>query len=202
MSEGRAAWTFQSVARRLEGLPTLLLELNPSTVSFTSEKRLGRQQAARGTTFFFGTLPDGTNNDVTTLAVSGTSGNVVPPVIEDPSLAPAIERQEREDCEARLRSFQELWRLSRGPMFLDDGLFNRVTLTCFIPGVGADKGVVMEGFFSGSLQVTANASSPRQLSYSFNFVALRSEELFNFTGLGGVGGIGGSGGAAAGTGVA
>lgn len=166
----RTSWVFRSRLRT----EYLELPVNPTGVEIVATKRMAELGGGQGTTFFFGTNPDGTFDDVTRLTVNGSSGNLIGPT--DPE--GPFEEQEAADVSARMLSFQKLWRLSRDPIRLDDGSKNWVSIWMNYPLLGEGSSCFVEGFFSESLRVQADSGNPRKLQYSFGFVVISELNLY------------------------
>src|SRR3990167_9157847 len=78
ISTPRVPIVWQSAMRARSNTPPLYMTINPQQVQFQQAKRIQRQDTIGGTTFFHFSNRRGQNNDLLTLQISGTTGNIDP----------------------------------------------------------------------------------------------------------------------------
>jgi hypothetical protein len=72
----RVPFVLHSTYRQKSGVPPLIMRMNPSTVSFSQQKRISERKTQAGSIFFHWTNVMGENNDILRVSFSGQTGNI------------------------------------------------------------------------------------------------------------------------------
>lgn len=191
---------WQSYRRERLGVPPLYMQVNPQQVQFQQGKRIQRQDTIGGTTFFHFTNRRGQNNDILTLQISGTTGNIDPrsyygqtgqPQAEGvgdaivqilgPSsgglsgvLNTVIGEVDRTKARENLLAWMSFYQLSLEPIQdADTGKPNLVTMSYISPLF--PKPVKFTGFFMNAVQFSETAADPFQRQWSVQFTVQRTD---------------------------
>lgn len=167
-------WQSQMRADRNE--PALLMRINPQQVQFQQGKRIQKQDTVSGSTYFHFSNTRGQNNDILTLQLSGTTGNIDPRAIQrhigKTSLADFS--TDKTGALDNLRAWVSFYQLTLEPIVdLSTGRPNLVTMqyaSSLFP-----KPISFIGFFGSVLQFTEMASEPFQRQWSVPFIVNRTE---------------------------
>lgn len=142
-----------------KAMPTIVMEVNPSSIEFDQPKRYTRQDTQRGTVFHHFTNDKGQNNDILTIRFSGNTGNI---------WRRARELSDRDKAITRLQIWHNLYQLTREPMVLSDGTANIFYIDYVSPLFPVP--ITFEGFFTSVLKFTENARKPNSRDYSMEFM--------------------------------
>jgi len=160
-----------STAARIEDLtgqlnkafPVISMIINPHNVKFTQPKRFTAQKTQSGTVHHHFSDEKGQNNDILTISMQGNTGNIM-------NLGST--KEERDRAMQRLKTWHELYQLTREPMwFVDSKGFrtrNEFYITYSSPLIPLP--VQFMGFFAKVLDFDESAEKPFSKDYSFEFI--------------------------------
>jgi hypothetical protein len=173
LSASNASW--QALNAQVEML------LNPNQLSIQQDKRIARSDVRGGTVFYHGVNRTGEDNDILTLAIKGSSGDIRLPTPhpvgalsdpqEDAERERALEENWADTVYLRYVEFWKLVQLSRERILLDDGSRNEFRLSA----VGLSYMVVVTffGFFSKPITWTESANSKGTVEWECEFTVNR-----------------------------
>jgi hypothetical protein len=146
--------------------PEVEMKVNPSSIEFAQGKRFVKQDTMRGSVFHHFTNSKGQNNDILTIKLSGSTGNL------------AMRGTEAENALAmeRHRVWANLYSLTREPVLVN-GVRNRFhvrlqTLLFSAP-------VTFTGFFSQVLSFSEHGNKPNSRDYSLEFTVEETDPDLN-----------------------
>jgi hypothetical protein len=146
--------------------PEVEMKVNPSSIEFSQGKRFVKQDTMRGSVFHHFTNSKGQNNDILTIKLSGSTGNL------------AMRGTEAENALAmeRHRVWANLYSLTREPVLVN-GVRNRFhvrlqTLLFSAP-------VTFTGFFSQVLSFSEHGNKPNSRDYSLEFTVEETDPDLN-----------------------
>lgn len=153
--------------------PIIQMAVNPSSVTWSQNKRYSKQDTQNGSVFFHFSDENGRNNDILTLSFSGSTGNIG----TQQGFIEAVQI----GADQKLRTWHELYGLSREPVLLSDDI-NR---TSVITGVKNEffityrtvlmpMPITLVGFFNQVLNFTESADTPFTRNYSFEFTVVHT----------------------------
>lgn len=188
--EGAAANTgdrvpilWESPLSRREGR-SLRMVINPQAIEFTQPKRISARDTIGGKVYHHWTDSRGRNNDILTLTVRGTTGNIDPRVLKDASppsgtsLAQAAagstgtgssSKKSALGNLAKHLAWAKLYQLTVDPII--DPLNNTVNLvTCTIQTVLLPFPIQFAGHFPAAMSFTDAADNPWNKGWSLGLV--------------------------------
>jgi hypothetical protein len=150
--------------------------INPQQVQFQQTKRIQKQDVVGGTVYFHFSNRRGQNNDILTLSLSGTTGNIDPRAIQKQigRIAGIDATTDRTGAKDHLLAWLQFYKLTLDPIIdLELGRPNLVTMTYASPLF--PKPISFFGFFMNVLQFSETAQEPFQKQWSVQFVAQRTD---------------------------
>ena len=167
---------WQSARRARLHVPPLMMKINPSQIQFQQNKRIQKQDTIGGTTYFHFSNKNGQNNDILTLQISGTTGNIDPRAIQKevgPILGVDL-TTDRTGAKDKLMAWASFYQLTLEPILdIETGKPNLVTMT--YASALFPKQISMLGFFMNVLQFSETAQEPFQRQWSVQFVVQRTD---------------------------
>lgn len=166
---------FQSVQQSTTGvqMSVISMAVNPQTISWSQPKRFTKRDTMDGSTFFHFTDENDQNNDILTMSFTGKTGNINTGV----NFVDMI----KTNANLRLRTWHELYNLSREPMLLNSKNTNqsmpRSMRNEFYISYRSQLfpvQITLIGFFDKVLDFTESADDPNNRDYSFGFVVTRT----------------------------
>jgi len=146
--------------------------VNPKSIRWTQPKRIQRKDVRNGTVFFHFTDDNGQDNDVLTLELTGSTGNI--DLRADNFPLPATQ-----DVAARrkLEVFQNLYTLTREPRIIPPNTVNEFTIRYQTKTFPAP--ITFIGFFNNVLEFEESADKPNSVDWSMSFTVQRTEPDLN-----------------------
>lgn len=143
----------------VRALPAIVMQLNPNSIEFDQPKRYTRQDTQKGTVFHHFTNDKGQNNDILTIRFQGNTGNI---------WRRGRDLEDRDKAIQRLKTWHNLYQLTREPVLLSDGTANVFYVSYVSPLFPVP--INFEGFFSSVLKFSENARKPNSRDYSMEFI--------------------------------
>tara|TARA_R110002110_G_scaffold16569_38_gene71746 strand:- start:2793 stop:3521 length:729 start_codon:yes stop_codon:yes gene_type:complete len=150
-------------------LTNIEMLINPSSIQWTQPKRVVPVNTQGGTVFFHFGDKDGRDNDILTLAFTGSTGNI------DPRATDTLSNQ-------KWLIWHNLYQLSREPIALADGTENIITIdysSSLFPGESGGDILSLYGYFENVMSFTETADKPNSRDYSFSFKVIKTEPDLN-----------------------
>jgi len=155
---------WESPLSRREGR-SLRMAINPKTIQFQQPKRISTRDAMAGKIYYHWTDERGRDNDILTLTINGTTGNIDPRV-----LGGSGAKKDALGNLAKHLAWAKLYQLTTDPII--DPLTNSLNLaTCTIQTVLIPFPIQFEGHFSSVMGFSDDADNPFSKSWSLSFVA-------------------------------
>ena len=174
----RKAFVWQSEWRKRRNIPPVAMVINPTQVRFQQGKRIQRQDTIGGVTYFHFSNQFGQNNDILTLQLSGTTGNIDPRSIArqvtQSVQASATDAVDQVGALNKLKAWTSFYQMTLEPALdMEWNVPNVVTLT--YQSVLFPKPITLSGFFLNVLQFSEIASDPFQRQWDVQFVVQSTE---------------------------
>jgi hypothetical protein len=172
----RVGVQWQSSKRAREGVSPITMQINPNQVQFQQNKRIQKQDTINGTVYFHFSNQFGQNNDILTLTISGTTGNIDPrafdrQVVSGPDITIDLDRT---GAKNKVLAWASLYQMTLEPILdIDAGRPNLVTM--MYASTLFPKPISFTGFFNNVMQFTESAQDPFQRQWSLQFVVQRTE---------------------------
>jgi hypothetical protein len=166
----RVPIVWQSSMNARNGVAPLRMIINPQQVQFAQTKRIQKQDVIGGTVYFHFSNERGQNNDILTLSLSGTTGNIDPRAIQRQigRVLGADLTYDRTGAKDHLLAWLRFYQLTLDPIVdLEHGVPNLVTMT--YASALFPKQVKFTGFFMNVLQFSESAQEPFQRQWSVQF---------------------------------
>jgi hypothetical protein len=145
------------------------MAVNPETINWRQPKRITRKDTMDGAVFFHFNNSKGQNNDIITLDMKGTTGNIN--LVTNPNVDDQGKNAYLEANKSKLLMWHNLYNLTREGMLYQDNngiwqenQFYIVYTTKLFP-----MGVRLCGFFSKTLEFEEHAKDPNKRNYSLSF---------------------------------
>lgn len=153
-------------------VPVISTLVNPKSIRWAQPKRISRKDVRNGTVFFHFTDDNGQDNDILTLELSGTTGNI--DLRGDNFPIPATQ-----DIAARrkLEIFQNLYTLTREPRIIPPNTVNEFNISYQTKAFPAP--ITFFGFFNKVLEFEETADKPNSVDWSMSFTVQRTEPDLN-----------------------
>jgi len=161
---------WQSDMNARNGVAPLCMLINPQQVQFAQTKRIQKQDVVGGTIYFHFSNARGQNNDILTLSLSGTTGNIDPRAFQRQigRILGADLTFDRTGAKDHLLAWLRFYKLTLDPIVdLEAGVPNMVTMT--YASALFPKQVKFRGFFMNVLQFSESAQEPFQRQWSVQF---------------------------------
>jgi hypothetical protein len=157
------------------------LYVNFKNVQFDNPKRITEQNARGGKAYMFWRSKDMYSNDITTLSITGDSGNFFnPDHKQDENIGEQVENALDKDKQAsefkpeeKRKMFFQLFALTREKHFNDDGTEN-IFYIKYKSALFADE-IVFNGHFDSGLQYSDMAENPFHVEFNVNFKVYYTE---------------------------
>jgi hypothetical protein len=171
-----------------QGIPPVIMAVNPQNVSFRQTKRVTKKNTAGGTVYFHWTDENGQNNDVLEMQCKGVTGSILNRADRDTSnaatralgaLASAIaggpQAQPGTPNMGRTKHlvWARLYSLTRTPM-IDPDTKEPNVFECFYRSPLFPAPVLFQGFFNNVLEFGEDAKDPWLVPWSFSFIVQRT----------------------------
>lgn len=153
-------------------MPYIALALNPKNIKAAQPKRIVVKPKMRGSTIYHYTDHKGRNNDLMTLQMRGSSGNIDRGSWIDPAFQAGDSPTDPNGVQAKILTWNNLYQLSREPAILPDGTRNDVTISV----VSNIMPIVIDyiGYFNAVLEYEIVSEKPFSVDYSMEFTVLRT----------------------------
>jgi hypothetical protein len=152
----------------------IAMAVNPQSIRWDQPKRFAKKDTQTGSLFLFFSDQAGENNDILTLTMQGTTGNIDTRAInssEPSAKSHAIQNRNK------LIIWHKLYNLSRQPMYYTDNSgevfqnnFYIIYRTLLMPFE-----LRFVGFFSKVLEFTENATDPFKRDYTLQFTVTSTD---------------------------
>lgn len=142
-------------------MPEIRMVINPKSVQFSQPKRWTKKDTRDGSVFFHFTNRKGQNNDILTMSFQGNTGNI------DLRNDLTLPREQGTPGLSKLKTWHNLYQLTREPMLLPDNSLNAFTITYNSQLLPVP--IKFTGFFNQVLEFTESADKPNSRDYSFEF---------------------------------
>lgn len=152
--------------------PVVSALVNPQSIRWDQPKRIARKDTRNGTVFFHFTDENGQDNDILTLELSGTTGNLDrrEDILSSPAGTPVAAR-------AKLGVFQNLYALTREPRLIPPRNVNEFFITYQTKAFPAP--ITFFGFYNKVLTFEESAAKPNSVDWSMSFTVQRSSPPLN-----------------------
>jgi hypothetical protein len=159
--------------------PIVSMMVNPSSVRWSQPKRFTKRDTMTGSVFFHFSDTNGSNNDILTLTFSGNTGNIDTqgevnynaPTDTGPAASTVT------GAPNKLRTWHELYALTREPVLLDGGVKNEFFIT--YRTVLFPTPITFIGFYNTTLDFTESAEKPYSRDYTFSFTVTNTSPDLN-----------------------
>lgn len=150
--------------------PLVIMQINPRQIEFDQPKRYVRQDTQAGSVFHHFTDSKGQNNDILTIRMRGTTGNI--------NRLSHRTQEAQKAARDRLETWHNLYQLTREPMLLlPAGIANEF----YIDYVSALFPVTIRftGFYTKVLKFAETADKPNSREYEFEFIVQKTSPDIN-----------------------
>lgn len=142
--------------------------VNPRSVAFEQPKRYSRKDVRNGSVFFHFNNDRGQDNDILTLRLQGTSGN-----LDVQSVLNPLPASQSTAALSKLQVFHNLYLMTREPRLIGLNLVNefRITMRTKV----FSSGITFIGFFTKVMSFTEVAEKPNSVDWELEFIVQRTE---------------------------
>lgn len=142
--------------------------VNPNSVSWRQPKRIVKRDTQEGSVFFHFSNSLGENNDLLVLDFRGNTGLIDPRGdIESNEGVFSTNLGSNTGAVKKLLAWQDLWKLTREPMLLEDSTINEFLIS--YSSIAVRLEIELIGFFNEVMSWEDSAEKPFTKDYSFSF---------------------------------
>ena len=173
-STSRVPIIWQSALNDSNGEPPLRMTINPQQIQFQQAKRIQKQDTIGGSIYFHFSNKYGQNNDILTLNLSGTTGNVDPRAIQREIGMDLNAKTTRTGAKDNLVAWLKFYKMTLDPI-VDMATHTTNLVTMSYASALFQKKISFHGFFANVLQFSETAQEPFQRQWSVNFTVQNTD---------------------------